>query len=125
MAFGDPSSGNKSKSAEGILRQIEGLLHQYLDLGDSTPLADEAQSFLTQVQDGIQKVQGESSDQGAVAEPGGSSSPPPDFRSATKAASEVYSRGSEASPSDGESKTPDGAQTQEDEEKRKKGSRPF
>lgn len=120
MAFGDPA-GDKSKSAEGILRQIEGLLHQYLDLGDSTPLADEAQSFLGQVQDGIQKVSTPSGDAGSQGdEP---SSAPSDFRSATKAAAEVYSRGSETSSNDGGTKT-DEAQSQE-EDKKRKGSRPF
>ena len=122
MAFGDPSTGDKSKSAEGILRQIEGLLHQYLDLGDSTPLADEAQSFLGQVQDGISKLgQSQDSPEQQADEP---SSAPADFRNATKAAAEVYSRGSEASSQDGGTKIEDSAQSQE-EDKKRKGSRPF
>lgn len=134
MAFGDPAAGaDKTKSASGILKQIEGLLHQYLDLGDSTPLSGQAKSFLNQVEDAQDQLKGEAEspaeDQGEggeASESAGKSSPPTDFRGATKAASDAMKADGTYRESQGQPKTDpfgDSEQADEEEEKRKKGTK--
>lgn len=133
MAFGDPTDqsggGDKSGSAKGILTQIKGLLHQYIDLGDSTPLKGEAESFLTQVDDGLDKLEGVSESpaedkaegEGEDTGPAGPPSPA-DFRSATKAASDHMKAHGTFAGMHGGTKTSsqDEEQSSEEEEKRKK-----
>jgi len=140
MAFGDPSppADDKKGSAKGILTQIKGLLHQYIDLGDSTPLKGEADSFLNQVEDGLDQLDSDSasespaedkSEGGEGAESAGyphGSSKPGDFRSATKAAKAagLMSRHGSHEPQDDGTKT-DSEQSQEDDPKKKKSKAGF
>jgi hypothetical protein len=127
MAFGDPQptdapKGGSPKAAEGILTQIQGLLHQYIDLGEGTPLYSEAHSFLGQVEDGLDRLKGEQ--EASAPEPGGEHHPPPSsFRGATKAASDAMKADGTFAGHHGGSKASPEEQTQEDEEKKKKGSK--
>jgi len=140
MAFGDQKPAtDRGGSAKGILTQIKGLLHQYLDLGDATPLKSEADSFLNQVEDGLDRLDADSasespaedtSEGGEHAEESGDqpgSSKPTSFRDATKAARDAGVMGPESpSPHHGGTKTQsDGSaeQSQEEDPKRKKGSK--
>jgi len=124
MAFGDPQpadvQGGSPKAAEGILTQIQGLLHQYIDLGEGTPLYSEAHSFLSQVEDGLDRLKGE---QEAPEPEGEPSSPPSSFRGATKAASDAMKSDGNFIGGHGESKASSEEQTPEEEEKKKKGSK--
>lgn len=126
MAFGDPSSGgDKTRTAEGLLTQIKGLLHQYLDLGDSTPLADQAHNFLGQVEDGIDQLKGEaespSEDTAEGGEPSESgTSSPPDFRSARKAAGDAMRNGTLGGMHDGAKTHEEQPPDEEDKKKRSK-----
>lgn len=110
--------------AAALLKQIEGLLRQYINLGASTPLYSEAQSFLSDVQhassQGEPETPAEDTAEGGIEEPpahesGGDASPPSDFRSATKAAmSDHAEHGNFGRPSGGakgqEPQPPDEAQ---------------
>jgi len=136
MAFGDPQpSSDKTKTASGLLKQIEGLLHQYLDLGDSTPLAQEAESFLSQVNDAQDRLKGEAespaedtAEGGEASESDGKSSPPSGFRGATKAASDAMKADGTYVKNHGESKANPFAgdsTDSEEEEKKKKGTKAF
>lgn len=133
MAFGDPTppaaGGKGHGSAKGILTQIKGLLHQYIDLGDATPLKGEADSFLKQVEDGLDSLDsGDASASGSDGNP----SPAADFRGATKAASDAMKADGSYVKDQGESKNPFATNEETDSEdapgedpKKKKGSRPF
>lgn len=128
MAFGDPQPPSPDKghgSAKGILTQIKGLLHQYIDLGDSTPLKGEADSFLKQVEDGLDSL-----DSGGAPAPGSEPKPSPasDFRGATKAASDAMKADGSYVKNQGQPKAPsdmEDEQAEADEEKKKKGTKAF
>jgi len=127
MAFGDPKPEGGNKSAEGILTQIKGLLNQYQGLGEGTPLFEESKSFEADVDRALDQVKGggDSTDEPA---PGSEedSSPPSDFRGATKAASDAMKADGTYVADQGQPKTDpteDLEQAEDEEQKRKKGTK--
>lgn len=132
MAFGDPKPDGGNKSAEGILTQIKGLLNQYQGLGEGTPLFEESKQFEADVDRALDQVKGEAespeedtAEGGEASESEGKSSPPSDFRGATKAASEAMKADGNYVENQGQPKTgpEDLEQADEEEEKRKKGTK--
>lgn len=126
MAFGDPnpSSSSSTSKAEGILRQIEGLLHQYLNL-DNPPDKAETEAMLDSVRSRADQLKGEAeSPKEDTAEGGESSeegeSSPTSFRDATAAARKAFGQNGNAGRDRGGSKTEDVAQTQDEEDKKKR-----
>lgn len=117
MAFGDDKP--KTGTAKGLLTQINGLLDQYIDLGESTPLFEDAQNFKSDVERGLEHLQSEGAQQ-PPAEPAGDTSPPSDFRSATKNAKAKFeARRDGSSSEDGQPKTDDSEQAEDEETKRR------
>lgn len=127
MAFGDqPDSpkGGSPEAAKGILTQIKGLLHQYIDLGESTPLFGEAKTFLGDIEDGLQRLDSNSGAESPPADKaagdqasGSGDSSPSDFRGATRAARKAVQDGTLMA--DDGAKTSDGEQPQDEEDKKR------
>lgn len=125
MAFGEDKP--KTGTAKGLLTQIHGLLDQYIDLGESTPLFEDAQAFRDDVQRGLDQLSGEmespsedTAEGGESTESGANSSSPSDFRSATKnARAKFEARRDGNSSSDGQPKTDESEQAMDEESKRR------
>lgn len=107
------------------LHKLQSALHDYLALGSGTPLYSDAESMSTAITHALAAASAQHDPTEAPDHEGGSdgeSSAPTNFRDARHAASKaVY--GNDV-PSGG-TKTDESEQSQEDEAKKKKGSRPF
>jgi len=108
---------------KAALHKLQSALHDYLSLGSGTPIYSEAESLSTAVTHAL-AAEGPSDptqQPDHEGESDGEASDPTDFRSARHAAKAVYGNGA----SEGGTKTDSSAQSQEDEEKKKRTKAPF